>query len=54
MSGLLDKMGEAQAGWEEAKKILCVGARAGEREYSKTILLLFARAGSTKYIFFFV
>jgi hypothetical protein len=33
---------EAKEGW------------GGEREYSETILLLFARAGSTKHISFFI
>jgi hypothetical protein len=30
------------------------GLRVREREYSETILLVFARAGSLSYIFFFI
>jgi hypothetical protein len=47
-------MGEAQFGLEENKKILVEPWEWGEREYSKTILLLSrARAGFlTVYLFF--
>jgi hypothetical protein len=46
-------MGEAQSGVKEDKKGTGGLKGVGEREYSKTILLLFrARAGSTRYIFF--
>jgi hypothetical protein len=39
---------EQQSEGGEDKKILCGRLREWEREYSETILLLFARAGSTR------
>jgi hypothetical protein len=35
------------------KEIMCRDCVGGKQKYSETILLLFARAGSTKYISFF-